>query len=170
MSFSVMTPLSLEKASAFWRQVAAAEVRGERAVAVAEDADGIIGTVQLVVDLTENQLHRADLSKMLVHRRAAYSGRRRIWRGSSANRCSYLIPQVPMPSGSTPGTAGRAEGWLQITLFCLRAACATRPSSTAAWTPQTGDLRDDESADRFFHPSNRPSHRNDAMRLPTVQP
>jgi ribosomal protein S18 acetylase RimI-like enzyme len=41
---------------------------------VAEDAEGVVGTVQLVLDLPENQPHRADLSKLLVHRRARRRG------------------------------------------------------------------------------------------------
>ena len=41
---------------------------------VAEDEDGVLGTVQLVLDQPENQPHRADLSKMLVHRRARRRG------------------------------------------------------------------------------------------------
>jgi GNAT superfamily N-acetyltransferase len=73
-SVSFMSPLSIEKASAFWRRVAAAAARGESALLVAEDMDGIIGTVQLVLALPENQPHRADLSKMLVHRRARRLG------------------------------------------------------------------------------------------------
>ena len=73
-SVSFMSPLSLEKASAFWRRVAAATARGERALLIAEDADGIIGTAQLVLDLPENQPHRADVSKMLVHRRVRRRG------------------------------------------------------------------------------------------------
>jgi GNAT superfamily N-acetyltransferase len=73
-SVSFMSPLSIEKASAFWRRVSAATARGERALLVAEDTDGIIGTAQLVLDLPENQPHRADLSKMLVHRRARRGG------------------------------------------------------------------------------------------------
>jgi GNAT superfamily N-acetyltransferase len=48
--------------------------RGERALLVAEDHAGIVGTVQLVLDQPENQPHRADLSKMLVHRRARRAG------------------------------------------------------------------------------------------------
>jgi len=39
-----------------------------------EDDAGICGTVQLVLDLPENQPHRADLVKMLVHRRARRRG------------------------------------------------------------------------------------------------
>jgi ribosomal protein S18 acetylase RimI-like enzyme len=41
---------------------------------VAEDEGHIVGTVQLVFDLPENQPHRADVSKMLVHRRARNRG------------------------------------------------------------------------------------------------
>lgn len=73
-SVSFMSPLSIEKASAFWGQVAAATARGERALLVAEDAVRIVGTVQLILDLPENQPHRADLSKMLVHPRARRRG------------------------------------------------------------------------------------------------
>ena len=47
---------------------------GERALLVAEDAHGLCGTVQLVLDQPENQPHRAELSKMLVHRRARRQG------------------------------------------------------------------------------------------------
>ena len=47
---------------------------GERALLVAEDERGVCGTVQLVLELPENQPHRADLAKMLVHRRARRRG------------------------------------------------------------------------------------------------
>jgi len=73
-SVSFMSPLSIEKAAGFWRRVAAATARGERALLVAEDENGIVGTAQLILDLPENQPHRADLSKMLVHRRARRRG------------------------------------------------------------------------------------------------
>jgi hypothetical protein len=69
-SVSFMWPLSREKALAFWRKVAANTERGARALIIAEDQAGIIGTVQVVLEQTENQPHRADVSKMLVHRRA----------------------------------------------------------------------------------------------------
>ena len=59
---------------AFWRRVAQGVAAGERALLVAEDARGLCGTVQLVLDQPENQPHRADLSKMLVHRRARRQG------------------------------------------------------------------------------------------------
>ncbi|MEO6362926.1 MAG: GNAT family N-acetyltransferase [Caldimonas sp.] len=73
-SVSFMRPLSLDKAAAFWRDVGEAVRRGERMLFVAQDATGIVGTVQLLVDLPENQPHRADVAKMLVHRCARRIG------------------------------------------------------------------------------------------------
>jgi GNAT superfamily N-acetyltransferase len=73
-SVSFMHPLALAKARAFWQGVADEVVCGERALLVAKDAQGIAGTVQLVLAQPENQPHRADLAKMLVHRRARQQG------------------------------------------------------------------------------------------------
>ena len=73
-SVSFMQPLSMPKALAFWGRVAADVATGARALLVAEDESSIVGTVQLVLEQPENQPHRADLSKMLVHRRARRQG------------------------------------------------------------------------------------------------
>ena len=72
-SVSFMQPLTRTRAVAFWERIAKAIASGERAILVAEDTLGICGNVQLILDLPENQPHRADIAKMLVHRR----GRRR---------------------------------------------------------------------------------------------
>lgn len=73
-SVSFMQPLTRDRAMAFWHGVARGVAAGERALLVAEDADGVCGTVQLILDLPENQPHRADLAKMLVHRRVRRQG------------------------------------------------------------------------------------------------
>lgn len=73
-SVSFMLPLGRDKALAFWRGVADGVARGERALMVAEDSTGILGTVQLVLAQPDNQPHRADVSKMLVRRRARRRG------------------------------------------------------------------------------------------------
>jgi GNAT superfamily N-acetyltransferase len=73
-SVSFMHPLRRDRAVAFWRHVAHGVAAGERALLVAEDAEGVCGTVQLVLEQPENQPHRAELSKMLVHRRARRHG------------------------------------------------------------------------------------------------
>ncbi|HEY7087943.1 MAG TPA: GNAT family N-acetyltransferase [Tepidisphaeraceae bacterium] len=73
-SVSFMHPLTRERAIAFWRQVAQGVAAAKRVVLIAEDSQGICGTVQLIFDLPENQPHRADLAKMLVHRRTRRQG------------------------------------------------------------------------------------------------
>jgi GNAT superfamily N-acetyltransferase len=71
---SFMWPLTHAKARTFWEGVAGGVARGERALLVADDAAGLVGTVQLILALPENQPHRADVAKMLVHRRARRRG------------------------------------------------------------------------------------------------
>ena len=73
-SVGFMLPLGRPKAVAFWQRVADGVTTGDRALLVAEDGHGIVGTVQLVLAQPDNQPHRADLAKMLVHRRARRSG------------------------------------------------------------------------------------------------
>jgi GNAT superfamily N-acetyltransferase len=74
-SVSFMLPLSPARIAEFWRTSCASAQRGERVVLAAEDdALGIVGTVQILFAQPENQPHRADLAKMLVHRRARRRG------------------------------------------------------------------------------------------------
>jgi GNAT superfamily N-acetyltransferase len=74
-SVSFMLPMSRAKAEVFWRGISASVARGERVVLAAEDASGtIVGAVQVILNLPENQPHRGDLAKMLVHRRARRRG------------------------------------------------------------------------------------------------
>lgn len=74
-SVSFMLPMARDTAVAFWRKVADGVASGERVLLVAEDDKGtIVGTVQLIVSLPENQPHRADVAKMLVHRKARRRG------------------------------------------------------------------------------------------------
>jgi GNAT superfamily N-acetyltransferase len=74
-SVSFLLPMSRAKAEAFWHSIAASVARGERVVLAAEDAGGtIVGTAQVIWAQPENQPHRGDLAKMLVHRRARRRG------------------------------------------------------------------------------------------------
>jgi GNAT superfamily N-acetyltransferase len=75
-SVSFMWPLAHRHALAFWERAFDSAQRGERIVLVAEDAksDAILGTVQVLLATPENQPHRADVAKMLVHRRARRRG------------------------------------------------------------------------------------------------
>ena len=74
-SVSFMLPMTQAKADAFWRDAAASAQRGERQIVIAQDVHGdIVGTVSVIWAQPENQPHRADIAKMLVHRRARRRG------------------------------------------------------------------------------------------------
>jgi GNAT superfamily N-acetyltransferase len=74
-SVSFILPITRDKAVGFWRTVAEGVARAERVLLIAEDGDGqIVGTVQIITAQPENQPHRADVAKMLVHRKARRCG------------------------------------------------------------------------------------------------
>ena len=74
-SVSFMLPMPREKAAAYWRSLAPAVTREECLVLAArEDGGALLGTVTLLLKQPENQPHRADVAKMLVHRRARRAG------------------------------------------------------------------------------------------------
>ncbi|WP_324724350.1 GNAT family N-acetyltransferase [Lelliottia sp. JS-SCA-14] len=74
-SVSFMLPLTREKSRQFWQGVAESVGRVERTVLACRDESGeFLGTVQLITDQPENQPHRADVAKLLVHEKARRRG------------------------------------------------------------------------------------------------
>jgi GNAT superfamily N-acetyltransferase len=73
-SVSFMTPLTRERADAFWLGIKDRIAAGTTELLIAELDGHLAGTVQLVMAQPENQPHRADVAKMLVHRRARRRG------------------------------------------------------------------------------------------------
>ena len=75
-SVGFMLPFDRERAEAFWVGALESASAGDRVVLVAEDPDAgvILGTVQVVLTAPENQPHRGEISKMLVHRGARRRG------------------------------------------------------------------------------------------------
>jgi GNAT superfamily N-acetyltransferase len=115
-SVSFMHPLSMTKALAFWQRVADDVRTGGRALLVAEDASGIVGTVQLVLEQPENQPHRADLAKMLVHRRARRRGLgEALMRAAEdvARQCAKSLLVLDTASGDAERLYARS-GWQRV--------------------------------------------------------
>lgn len=74
-SVTFLAPLARDTALAYWRGVIASAQRNERVLLVAGDGSGRIhGTVQIIFAPFENQRHRGELAKLLVHRRARRLG------------------------------------------------------------------------------------------------
>src|SRR5712691_2556622 len=116
-SVSFMHPLTHDRAVAFWRRVAHGVAAGERALLVAEDAQGLCGTVQLAFDLPENQPHRGDLSKMLVHRRARRQGLgAALMRAAetTARDCGKTLLVLDAVTGGDAARLYQRLGWIRV--------------------------------------------------------
>jgi ribosomal protein S18 acetylase RimI-like enzyme len=72
-SVTFMHPLDPAAARAFWVSALAAADRGERIVLGAFDGEILVGTVSLLLDMPPNQLHRAEIAKLMT--RPIYRGR-----------------------------------------------------------------------------------------------
>ena len=115
-SVSFMQPFTLDRAIAFWRDVAEGVARGERVLLVADDASGIVGTVQLVLAQPENQPHRADLVKLLVHRRARRRGVAALLMQAAdqaAKDCGKSLLVLDTASGEAERVYQR-QGWQRV--------------------------------------------------------
>lgn len=69
---SFVAPLTLERAEEWWRETTTSNPAS--IFLVARDDEGIVGSVQLHPAWAPNQPHRAELVKLLVHRRSRRTG------------------------------------------------------------------------------------------------
>ncbi|KVD59706.1 acetyltransferase [Burkholderia ubonensis] len=117
-SVSFMSPISRDTAARFWRQVADGVIRGERILLVAERVDGrVVGTVQLITALPENQPHRADVAKMLVHRDARRQGvgaRLMAAADDAARAAGKAVLVLDTVTGSDAARLYERAGWQRV--------------------------------------------------------
>lgn len=133
-SVGVLAPLAPERALAFWQRVGDGVAAGQRVLFVAEDAAGVCGTVQLLVDLPDNQPHRADVAKMLVHRRArrqGIAGRLLATAEAAARAMGRTLLVLDTVTGSDAARLYERAGWVRVgdipryALWPDRRECAT---------------------------------------------
>ena len=119
-SVGFMLPLTREHALAFWQRIAVDVAAKRRVLLVARDAQGICGTVQLILDLPDNQPHRADVAKMQVLRRVRRQG----------------LGAVLMRAAET---AARARGRHLLVLDAVTGGDGARLYERLGWT-RVGDI------------------------------
>jgi GNAT superfamily N-acetyltransferase len=116
-SVSFMLPLTRDRAIVFWRRAGEDVAAGRRALLVAEDGDGVCGTVQLILDLPENQPHRADLAKMLVSRRTRQRGLgAALLAGAEqmARDCGRTLLVLDAVTGGDGARLYERHGWIRV--------------------------------------------------------
>jgi GNAT superfamily N-acetyltransferase len=111
---SFVSPLTLERAEEWWRRtISSADARA--VFLVARDTEGIVGTVQLHPAWAPNQPHRAEIAKLLVHRR-----------GRQAGLGAALMHAIE--------DAARRDGFRLLTLDAKRGGAADRLYRRLGWT------------------------------------
>ena len=74
-SVGFLPPLGDAEAASYWATVAAGLREGSRVVLVARDDElGLVGSAQLELAMRANAGHRAEVTKVMVHRRARRRG------------------------------------------------------------------------------------------------
>ena len=73
-SVNFVQPMTREKSETWWNGALQSHARGERVIFVADEAGRVLGSVQLMFPGQENQAHRADIGKLLVHTSARRQG------------------------------------------------------------------------------------------------
>jgi len=111
---SFLASLTLERAEDWWRRTLAESHPGAVFI-VARDEEGIVGSVQLHPSWAPNQPHRAEIAKLLVHRRGRRSG-----------LGTRLMRHVE--------DAAQGEGFTLLTLDAKRGAAAERLYRRLGWT------------------------------------
>ena len=110
---SFLAPLTLERAEGWWRKTISGS--DTRAVfLVARDAEGIVGSVQLHPAWAPNQPHRADVAKLLVHRRGRRSGlgtRLMQTVEDAARRAGFRLLMLDTKRGTEAERLYRRLGW-----------------------------------------------------------
>src|SRR5690242_8698511 len=73
-SVNFVKPFTHEQARDYWRRVIVSMKAGGTVMLGARHERRLVGTVLLGIDTPPNQPHRADIKKLLVHRRARRHG------------------------------------------------------------------------------------------------
>ena len=115
-SVSFLPPLSLETARAFWRRGVGAVAAGRRIVLAAWAAGELAGTVTLDCETPDNQPHRADVAKLLVHPAARRHGiARALMRHAeaAAREAGRSLLTLDTCEGGAAESLYRAMGWVR---------------------------------------------------------
>ena len=113
---SFLAPLTLERAEDWWRRVISASHSGAIFL-VARDDEGIVGTVQLHPAWAPNQPHRADIAKLIVHRRSRRTGLGTQLMQTiedAARRAGFSLLTLDTKRGGAAEHLYRQSGWTRV--------------------------------------------------------
>jgi GNAT superfamily N-acetyltransferase len=112
-SIGFLDGTTLQSATEWWR----ASVAADTVVLVARDDAGIAGTVQLRPAAMPNQRHRADIAKLLVHRRARRQGLGAMLMEEIEHRAraaGFTLLTLDTKRGDAAESLYRRAGWTEV--------------------------------------------------------
>jgi ribosomal protein S18 acetylase RimI-like enzyme len=115
-SVSFLAPLTFETAEAWWRQ-STLTAAPRACYLVARDAEGIAASVQFHPAWPPNQPHRAEIAKLLVHRRARRKGLGRMLMDAAearARSAGFTLLTLDTKRGDAAEALYRAAGWVCV--------------------------------------------------------
>ena len=113
---SFLAGLTDGEAEAWWRSVLTTSPT-RAIILVARDVEGIVGTVQLQPSWAPNQPHRADVAKLLVHRRARRRGIGRALMDSlerAASAAGFTLLLLDTCKGYDAERLYASSGWVRV--------------------------------------------------------
>lgn len=113
---SFLAPLSLARAEDWWRTTITAAHAGAIFL-IARDSAGIAGTVQLHPAWAPNQPHRAEIAKLLVHRRSRRAGvgtRLMQTIEAAAQQAGFRLLTLDTKRGDPAEHLYRQLGWIPV--------------------------------------------------------
>jgi len=118
-SIGFMAPFILEQARVFWTGIAGKVEAGDRLIWSARDEETgeLLGTVQLIVGLPDNQPHRGDVAKLMVSPSARRRGVARLLMQAleaEARRRGLRTLVLDTVTGSPADSLYRQLGWIEV--------------------------------------------------------
>ena len=135
-SIGFVAPFTLEQAQAFWTGISDKVEAGDRLIWSARDAASgeLLGTVQLIIGLPDNQPHRGDVAKLMVSPSARRRGVARLLMQAleeEARVRGLRTLVLDTVTGSPADSLYRQLGWIEVgavpdyALFPDGTPCAT---------------------------------------------
>jgi|SRR6476646_665678 len=115
-AISFLAPLTLARAEQWWRRTLTAIESGSIFL-VARDIDGIVGTVQMHPAWAPNQPHRADVAKLIVHRRGRRAGvGKRLMQSieNAARQAGFTLLTLDAKENGAAVQLYRHIGWTEV--------------------------------------------------------
>ena len=137
-SVAFHAPLAIARARAYWKRGASQVATGEKAVFAAWCDGVLVGTVTLGLDMAENQMHRAEISKLLVAPGARRRGIARMLLCTAEAAARDAGRELLVLDTLTNGDAEPlyvSEGWQQLGVIpdYSRNANGTQEATTFFW-------------------------------------